>query len=438
MIVSQAKVNDNDKDRIVTTLKFCSYEDMQCRLQMIPLDNELGLGACILAYQPDVALTSLVEENYSSSNSNNSNHQNNHTRNVICEEDLQGFELVEILGKEKNVQDWRSVDFATILEVCRACFDTDDGRNNGCNNSPRNENDKKNDDEENGDLDESENDIHGDPKSYPLCISFQSPNSSSPSTLQESTDNATKNELANKLFDEAINIKQSLNIWSAAVRVTGEQIAAKAVKKVEEAKIHHKQQQQEKQRTLSYSEEKKNNNGFEVFIQSKDGEFEPITRENTEITNMSILQVKENSLKPLLTTSKIKYCWQRSHNAHDCEMEDWSSILGAEHSMYQPSALDVGSTLRVVITGKGTNELIFESTALGPVLADKNLFDAARKSLLDRGAHFSGLEGSGSANNRYFSVMIERKSLETEPNRVTCITNIYQKDGDTLVSFYIY
>ena len=137
----------------------------------------------------------------------------------------------------------------------------------------------------------------------------------------------------------------------------------------------------------------------------------------------------------------IRYFWQRSKDNN----ENWYNIDGACYTTYQPSAFDVGCNLRVLVLEESKSENIdvlsnsFKSTSIGPIYADKDLFGAARKSLLDHGAHFSGLSGVASVSSRSFSILIERTDLNKSNNQSSLhTTTIYQKEGDTLVNVLPY
>ena len=164
---------------------------------------------------------------------------------------------------------------------------------------------------------------------------------------------------------------------------------------------------------------------------------------STEITNSSFLQVRESEDTPLPTTHR--YQWQRriepttNNNEDEENVQSWETISSATYSGYQPSALDVGWHVRCTIQRSTTTDAICYSDIVGPVVADKSLFNAARSSLVG-GASFSGLRGQGPASGREFRIIIEIGTLkkrnrgsnkQVAERRNEALVTLFQVSGQT-------
>lgn len=202
------------------------------------------------------------------------------------------------------------------------------------------------------------------------------------------------------------------------------------------------------------------------------------------VTNSSVLIVRESPERPCPVRGGYSFQWYRSScpspaagggdfaavssaesgDEDDSDVSDeeggWLPLAGATYSAFQPSATDVGYSVRCVVTidnscGAGSPQREGSSPEQKssrartvicdlpfPVSADPELFHAARQSLASSslgcngggGTHFGNLAGRGNAEGRTFQLKFEigRISSSSERKGRACtVMTIYQVSGGT-------
>ena len=370
-------VNDNDDVESIIQVSFSNYVDLQSRLQLIPTDDNLGLGASVVNFVPN----------------------NDDEEHLV----LEGCVLKRILfhddngdvkeeKEEDNMKDLSSVEFADILGVIRGKLlqSTDDD-----------------DDDDVG-------------TSQKVTLVFHKGNL----VIEEEEDNdddSSSVESRSNTKDFLKEATQSLSLWGNQLAQKAGEVRNQASKRIKEQQMQHARKKQV---------EKVSVEGISVYeLYLKDGSeigYHPLTETSSDVTNMSVLQVRKTNGTDDL--KDLRYQWQKCSSS-SIDEQKWTNIQGSIYSTFQPCALDVNCSVRCMIRHK--EQPTFSNT-YGPLTIDKMLLAAARNSLsVGSAARFCGLEGKGNATGRTLSISINKEGNCSPP-----VVTFYEHTGNKLVRNY--
>jgi len=162
------------------------------------------------------------------------------------------------------------------------------------------------------------------------------------------------------------------------------------------------------------------NEPVQLFIQSRAGTFLPLHQAEKELSNSSLLVIRQSpsDAAPIGST----FQWYKA-----CGSE-WKSIVGATNAAFQPSATEIGWRLHCVVTlqiEESEREIICESDTV--VRATDSLFNGMRQAL-GQGAQFRGLQGLEHAAGRTFRLCV---NIGTRKGRPVSSVEVFQISGTT-------
>ena len=373
--------DDDDDAESIIQVSFSNYVDLQSRLQLIPTDDNLGLGASVVNFVP-----------------NNDDEENLVLegcvlKRILFHDDGDGDDEKEE-KEEDNMRDLSITEFAEILGLIRDKLlqSTDDN-------------------------DDDDDDIGTSQKvtlvfyKGELVIEEE----------EDDDDDSSSVESRSNTKDFLKEATQSLSLWGNQLAQKAGEVRNQASKRIKEQQMQHARKKQVEKVSVEGIPV------YELFL--KDGSeigYHLLTETSSDVTNMSVLQVRKTNGTDDL--KDLRYQWQKCSSS-SIDEQKWTNIQGSIYSTFQPCALDVNCSVRCMIRHK--EQPTFSNT-YGPLTIDKMLLAAARNSLsVGSAARFCGLEGKGNATGRTLSI-----SINKEGNCSLPVVTFYEHTGNKLVRNY--
>ena len=369
--------NDDDGAESIIQVSFSNYVDLQSRLQLIPTNDELGLGASVVNFVP---------------NNDDEKHcvlEGCVLKRILFHDDDGDGDNEKEEEEEDNMRDLSSVEFADILGLIR---------------------DKL--------LQSSDDDDDGTSQKVTLIFHKDA------LVIEEEDDDddSSSVESRSNTKDFLKEATQSLSLWGNQLAQKAGEVKNQASKRIKEQQMQHARKKQVEKVSI------KGVPVYELFL--KDGSeigYHPLTDISSDVTNMSVLQVRKTNGTDDL--KGLRYQWQKCPTSSINEHK-WTNIQGSIYSTFQPCALDVNCSVRCMIRHK--EQPTFSNT-YGPITIDKLLLAAARNSLsVGPAARFCGLEGKGNVTGRSLSISINKEGNGSPP-----VVTFYEHTGNKLVRKYI-